>query len=49
MAMFEIRMRWGRDKGGEQRPRPPYECEIFTEFFKIQINFENLTLMAPLA
>ena len=26
---------------------PPYECEISTEFFEIQINFENLTLLPP--
>ena len=30
-------------------PRPPYECEFSTIFFsKIQINFENLTLLVPL-
>jgi len=34
--------------GGEQGPMPPYECEISTEFFEIQIIFENLIPLAPL-
>jgi hypothetical protein len=36
----------GEDKGGGQGPRPPYECEFPINFLKIQINFENLTLLA---
>ena len=37
-----------RARGGDRGARPPYECEFSTENFKIQINFKNLTLLAPL-
>ena len=30
------------------KQKAPSEYEISTEFFEIQINFENLTLLAPL-
>ena len=37
-----------RDRGGGRGPGPTYECEFSTKNFKIQINFKNLTLLAPL-
>jgi hypothetical protein len=41
-------MQWsGAEKGGEQGYMPPYECEFSIDFFKIQIKFENLIVLAP--
>jgi len=37
----------GASRGRDRGPRPPYEREFSTNFLKIQIHFENSTLLAP--